>query len=634
MVPFRRNKSPRREDTAVQESREPSGKHVETLQKVTIRMAGDSGDGMQLAGSKFTSASVILGNDVSTLPDFPAEIRAPQGTLAGVSGFQIQFGSTDIYTPGDSLDVLVVMNPAALKVNISDLKSGGNLIVNIDTFTDSNLTKAGYTSNPLTDGSLSKYKVFQIRISTMNENAVKKFGLHFKQINLTKNFFALGLLCWLYDRPLEPTIEWIKTKFARVKSIADANIETLKAGYYFGETADIFPVQYRVPPARMVPGHYRRISGNEALALGILAGIELAQIDALYSGYPITPASDILHELSKYKEKIKTFQAEDEIAAIGAAIGASFGGTLGITATSGPGIALKGEAMGLAVILEIPLIILNVQRAGPSTGMPTKTEQSDLLQAMFGRNGESPLAILAPNSPSDCFDIMIQAIRIAITYMTPTLVLSDGYLGNSSDPWLIPNLSNYEKIKVTHPKATEEEFLPYKRNKYLARPWAIPGTKNLEHQIGGLEKNAETGYVSYNPENHQLMTNLRAEKIERIAYDIPKLEVNGPDSGDLLVLGWGSTFGAIFSAVKSLQDQGYNKIASAHLRYLNPFPSNLNEVLHSYKKVLIPEMNLGQLKLLIRGKFLIDAIGFNKVQGKPFQVREIEEKIIDIIGRK
>ena len=609
---------------------EKPAKKVETLQKVTIRMAGDSGDGMQLAGTKFTTASVIFGNDVSTLPEFPAEIRAPAGTLAGVSSFQVNFGSSQIFTPGDSLDTLIVMNPAALKVHLHDLKKGGNLIVNLDAFTDSNLSKAGYTNNPLHDNSLKEYRLFLVKISTLNENAVKDLGLDFKQVNLTKNFFALGLSCWLYDRPLEPTVEWINQKFGKVKNIADANIKTLKAGYYYGETAEIFPIHYQVPPAAMKPGLYRRINGNEAIALGLLAGLELANIEGLFSGYPITPASDILHELSKHKDKIKTFQAEDEIAAIGGAIGASFGGVLGITASSGPGIALKGEAMGLAVMLELPLIIVNVQRAGPSTGMPTKTEQADLLQAMFGRNGESPIPIVAPKSASDSFGVVIEAVRIAIKYMTPVFILSDGYLSNSSDPWLIPKMSDYQKIDVKHPIASVN-FQPYQRNEYLARPWAIPGTKGLEHQIGGLEKNAKTGGVSYDPANHQLMVNTRAEKVARIALDIPKLEVEGPETGDLLVLGWGSTYGAIHTACSSLQKQGY-KVATAHLRYLNPFPSNIKEVLYSYKRVLIPEMNMGQLKLLIKSMFLIDAIGYNKVQGKPFQVHELEEKIIELLS--
>ena len=609
---------------------EKSVKPIETLQKVTIRMAGDSGDGMQLAGSKFTTASVIFGNDVSTLPEFPAEIRAPAGTLAGVSSFQINFGSKNIFTPGDKLDTLIVMNPAALKVHLHDLKKGGNIIANLDAFTEFNLAKAGYKSNPLLDNSLNSYKVFQVKISTLNENAVKDLGLDFKQTGLTKNFFALGLSCWLYDRPLQPTIDWINEKFSKVKNIAEANIRTLKAGYYYGETAEIFPVHYKVPPAVMKPGLYRRVSGNEAAALGVLAGLELANIEGLYAGYPITPASDILHELSHHKNKIKTFQAEDEISAIGSAIGASFGGVLGITGSSGPGIALKGEFIGLAVMLELPLVIINVQRAGPSTGMPTKAEQSDLFQAILGRNGESPVAVLAPKSASDCFDTMIEAIRIAIRYMTPVMFLSDGYLANSSDPWLIPNLSDYEKIEVTHPKKTDEKFMPYKRDKYLARAWAIPGVKDLEYQIGGLEKNYETGGVSYDPDNHLKMIETRAEKIARIAFDIPKLEVDGPETGDLLVLGWGSTFGTIVTAVNSVREQGYN-VAYAHLRYLNPFPTNLKDVLHSYKKVLIPEMNLGQLKLLIKGTFLIDAIGFNKVTGKPFHVYELEEKIIDLL---
>ena len=605
-------------------------KQTETLQRVTIRMAGDSGDGMQLAGTKFTTASVIFGNDVSTLPEFPAEIRAPAGTLAGVSSFQINFGSGQIFTPGDSLDTLIAMNPAALKVHLHDLKKGGNLIVNLDAFTDSNLSKAGYKNNPLLDNSLREYKLFQVKISTLNENAVKELGLDFKQVNLTKNFFALGLSCWLYDRPLQPTIDWINEKFSKNKNVAEANIRTLKAGYYYGETAEIFPTHYQVPPAKMKPGLYKRVNGNEATALGLIAGIQLANIEGLFAGYPITPASDILHELSKHKEYIKTFQAEDEIAAIGAAIGASFGGDIGITASSGPGIALKGEAMGLAVMLELPLIIVNVQRAGPSTGMPTKIEQADLFQAMFGRNGESPIPIIAPRSASDCFDAAIEATRIAIRYMSPVLILSDGFLANSSDPWLIPKLSDYEKIEVTHPTKTDETFLPYKRNKYLSRPWAIPGTKGLEHQIGGLEKKAETGGVSYDPANHQLMVNTRAEKVARIAFDIPKQEVEGPETGEILVLGWGSTYGAITTACKSLREQGHS-VACAQLRYLNPFPTNLKEILHSYKKILIPEMNMGQLRLIIKGTFLVDAYGFNKVEGKPIQVHELEQKILELL---
>lgn len=614
------------------ENASPS-KPVQTLQKVTIRLAGDSGDGMQLAGTKFTSASVIFGNDVSTLPDYPAEIRAPAGTLAGVSGFQIQFSSMDIHTPGDELDALIVMNPAALRVNLKDLKKGGILVANSDSFTKTNLKKAGYETNPLEDGSLREYITHPVNISTMNREVVEKVGdLSSKQADLTKNFFALGLISWLYDRPLDPTINWIKEKFQRVPKIADANVETLKAGFYYGETAELFHVQYRVPPAEMSPGMYRRISGNDAIALGILAGAELSGLQVIYSGYPITPASDILHELSKYKHmNVATFQAEDELAAIGAAIGASFGGSMGVTGTSGPGVALKGESLGLAMILELPLIIFNVQRGGPSTGMPTKLEQSDLFQALYGRNGEAPMPVLAAQSAADCFDITVEAFRIAVKYMTPVFILSDSYLGNSSDPWKIPDLSTYERIEVKHPTSEDaEDYLPYQRDVNLARPWAIPGTKGLEHRIGGLEKKENTGDVSYDPLNHEKMVLLRQEKVDRVVHDIPPLGVNGPKQGDLLVLGWGSTQGAIYSAVKSLQNEGY-AVASAHLRYLNPFPSNLGEVLRSYKRVLVPELNLGQLRTILRAKYLLDVEGFNKVQGKPFQVREIEEKVLEIL---
>ncbi|MHA2365133.1 MAG: 2-oxoacid:acceptor oxidoreductase subunit alpha [Candidatus Hodarchaeales archaeon] len=608
-------------------------KPVKTLQKVTIRLAGDSGDGMQLAGSKFTSASVILGNDVSTLPDFPAEIRAPAGTLAGVSGFQIQFADTVVYTPGDALDALVVMNPAALKANISDLKKGGILIANLDAFTKNNLKKVGYQTNPLTDNSLDGYQVYSVKMTTLHQNAVSDIGLTKKQVNLSKNFFALGLISWLYDRPLTPTIQWVQEKFVRNQKLVDANIKTLKAGYYYGETTEIFHIQYRVPPAKMKPGIYKRISGNEALALGIIAASELSSKPAFYSGYPITPASDILHELSKHKSfGVRTFQAEDEIAAIGAAIGASFGGSFAITATSGPGIALKGEGLGLILILELPLLVINVQRAGPSTGMPTKPEQSDLLQAMFGRNGESPLPILAPNSPADCFDTVIEAVRIAFKYMTPVMFLSDGYLANSSDPWLIPDLANYDRFPVKHPSPDEsEDFFPYHRDENLSRPWAIPGTKNLEHRIGGLEKKEGDGDVSYDPVNHQRMVNIRQEKINNIAFDIPPLQVEGPETGDLLIIGWGSTYGAIKSAASSLRNQGYS-VANTHLRYLNPFPSNLGKILNSYEKIVVPEMNMGQLLLLIRAKYLVGAIGLNKVEGKPFHVADIENKIREILG--
>ena len=606
---------------------------VEIVPSVTIRFAGDSGDGMQLTGMKFTSESVFYGNDVATLPDYPAEIRAPAGTLAGVSGFQIRFSSEDILTPGDELDALVVMNPAALKVNIKDLKPKGILIVNEDGFTEFNLKKAGYNTNPLEDDSLKNYRVYKVKMTTLNAEAVKDLGLTVKETNLTKNFFALGLVSWLFDRPLEPTIEWIEKKFVKRPNIRDANIKTLKAGYYYGETMGIFPIQYKVPKAKLPPGRYRRISGNEAVALGILIASKLASKEVFYGSYPITPASDILHELSKLKGfGIKTFQAEDEIAAIGSAIGASFGGDIGITGTSGPGLALKSEALGLAIILELPLIVINVQRAGPSTGMPTKPEQADLLQVLFGRNGESPVPVVAPKSASDCFDAMILAIRIAITFMTPVVYLSDGYLANTSEPWMIPDIDSFPPIPVHHPTVDEfpEGFQPYLRNENLARPWVIPGTKGLEHRIGGLEKEDRTGNVSYDPLNHEHMVHLRAAKIERILNILPPLDFYGEQSGDVLVLGWGSTFGAINSAVRSLQKQGF-KVSHAHLRVLNPLRKDLGDLFKNFKKVLIPEMNMGQLRMLIRNQFLVNAVGLNKIQGKPFLVREIEEKIIQLI---
>lgn len=613
------------------------GKTTESLERVVIRLAGDSGDGMQLAGLKFTSASVIFGNDISTVPDYPAEIRAPLGTLAGVSGFQIHFSSIPIYTPGDDLDALVVMNPAALRVNIDDLKVNGILIANKDSFTEKNLQKAGYKSNPLEDESLSKYRLFSISITTLNKNAVGTIdGLSTKQVNLTRNFFALGLISWLYDRPLNPTIKWIETKFKNRSSIIEANIKTLKAGYYFGETNEIFPVQYQVPKAKMKPGLYRYISGNQALALGIVTASQLSNKEIFYGAYPITPASDLLHELVRFKGYgIRVFQAEDEIAAIGSIIGASFGGTIGITGTSGPGFALMSEALGLAVITELPLIIINVQRAGPSTGMPTKPEQGDLLQVMFGRNGESPVPVLAPQSPGDCFDMVIEAIRLAIKYMTPVVLLSDAFLANTIDPWKIPNLSKYQEIVVKHPtKETLGEidhFSPYTRNSDLVRPWVIPGTEGLEHRIGSLEKQDKTGNVNYEPVNHEKMVNIRANKIAHISKDIGLQKVEGPDKGDILVLSWGSTYGAAHTASENLRKKGY-KVANANLRYINPFPANLGDILKSYRHVLLPEMNLGQLQFLIQSRYLIKVKSLSKVQGRPFHVKEIEDGILNLLG--
>jgi 2-oxoglutarate/2-oxoacid ferredoxin oxidoreductase subunit alpha len=610
----------------------PAEHTVRDLERVTIRFAGDSGDGMQLTGTQFTRTAAVFGNDISTLPDFPAEIRAPAGSLPGVSGFQISFSSSEIHTPGDQPDVLVAMNPAALKTNVGDLPAGGALIVNSDAFSQQNLNKAAYASNPLTDGSLKQYTVFEIPISTLNARALAGLEMSAKQVDLTKNFFALGIMFWLYERSMDPTLRWIDEKFGKQPVIAEANKRALKAGYAFGETTEIFHTHYRVAPARLDPGTYRNITGNEATALGFLAASKLAHRPLFYGSYPITPASDILHQLSGYKNfGVKTFQAEDEIAAIGAAIGASYGGALGMTASSGPGIALKSEALGLAIMVELPLVVVDVQRAGPSTGMPTKNEQADLLQVMFGRNSDSPVPIVAPATPAECFDYAIEAWRIALKYVTPVVYLSDAFLATGAEPWKVPSLADLPDIGVENytDKAT---FQPYDRNpETLARKWAIPGTPGLEHRIGGLEKADITGNVSYDPENHHRMQMLRHEKVAGIAKDIPLLDVFGPSRGDLLILGWGSTYGAIRSAVERLQESG-KSVAHAHLRHLNPFPRNLEEVLRSYRNVLIPEVNLGQLLLLVRGKFLVDAIGYDKVRGKPFRISEIEAEADRILS--
>ncbi len=602
------------------------GPDVQELERVTIRFAGDSGDGMQLTGTQFTRTAAVFGNDISTLPDFPAEIRAPAGSLPGVSGFQISFSSSDIHTPGDQPDVLVAMNPAALKTNVGDLPAGGALIVNSDAFSQANLNKAAYSSNPLTDGSLKPYTVFEIPISTLNARSLEGLEMTSKQMDLTKNFFALGLMFWLYERSMEPTIHWVDQKFSARPVIAEANKRALKAGYAFGETTEAFHTHYRVKPAKLEPGTYRNITGNEAAALGFLTASRLAGRDLFYGSYPITPASEILHQLSGYKAfGVKTFQAEDEIAAIGASIGASYGGALALTASSGPGIALKTEAMGLAVMVELPLVVIDVQRAGPSTGMPTKNEQADLLQVMFGRNSDSPLPIVAPATPGECFDLAIEACRLALKYMTPVVYLSDAFLATGSEPWRVPVLADLPSIAVEN--ATDPAtFRPYQRDpETLARPWAVPGTAGLEHRIGGLEKADVTGNVSYDPDNHHRMQTLRAAKVAGIANDIPPLEVFGPESGDLLILGWGSTYGAIRSAVEDLTADG-RAVAHAHLRHLNPFPANTERVLRSYKRVLIPEVNLGQLSMLIRARFLIDAVGYNRVRGKPFRIVEIIEE--------
>jgi 2-oxoglutarate ferredoxin oxidoreductase subunit alpha len=607
---------------------------IEELDRVTIRFAGDSGDGMQLAGSQFTNTSAVFGNDISTLPDFPAEIRAPAGSLPGVSSFQVSFSSFDIYTPGDAPDVLVAMNPAALKTNLGDLPKAGTVIVNMDEFNEANLRKAGYEQNPLDDSSLSGYRVIKVPITTLNSRALKDSGLTGQQVDRSKNFFALGLMFWLYERPIEPTLRWIEDKFSKNPIVANANIATLKAGFHFGETAELFPVHYRVPKAHLAPGRYRNITGNQATALGFLTASKLAGRPLFYSSYPITPASDILEELARFKNfGLKTMQAEDEIAAMSAAIGAAFGGSLGLTATSGPGFALKGEAIGLAVMTELPVVIANIQRSGPSTGMPTKTEQSDLLQAMFGRNGESPVAIVAPATPSECFKMAIEAFRIATKYMTPCIFLSDGYLGSGSEPWRIPALADLPKIDVKY--ATDPKtFKPYLRDpETLARPWAVPGTPDLEHRIGGLEKSDVEGNVSYDAENHWRMVQYRAEKVARIARDIPDVEVMGDQEGELLVLGWGSTYGSIVTAVQRGRAAGYS-VSCAHLRYLNPFPENLGDVLSRYRKVLIPELNLGQLRMLIRARYLVDAVGLNRVTGRPFKIGEIEAKIRELVSQE
>jgi 2-oxoglutarate ferredoxin oxidoreductase subunit alpha len=607
---------------------------VQELDRVTIRFAGDSGDGMQLAGLQFTNTSAVFGNDVSTLPDFPAEIRAPAGSLPGVSSFQVSFSSYDIYTPGDEPDVLVAMNPAALKTNLADLPKGGVIIANTDEFNDANLRKAGYEENPLENNGLNSYRVIKVPITSLNRRALKDSGLTSQQIDRSKNFFALGIMFWLYERPIEPTTRWITDKFSKNPAVMNANIATLKAAYHFGETAELFPVHYRVRKMQLPPGAYRNITGNQATALGFLTASKLANRTLFYGSYPITPASDILEELARFKNfGVKTFQAEDEIAAMSSIIGASFGGALGLTATSGPGFALKSEAINLAVMTELPVVIADIQRSGPSTGMPTKTEQADLLQAMYGRNGESPVPIVAPATAGECFYMAIEAFRLAIKYMTPVVFLSDGYLGSGSEPWRIPQLDDLPKITINF-ASDPKNFHPYTRDpETLARPWAIPGTPDLEHRIGGLEKSDVYGNVSYDAENHMRMVTYRANKIAGIARDIPDVEVIGDRSGELLVLGWGSTYGAILSAVQRARTAGLS-VSHAHLRYLNPFPENLGDVLHSFRTVLIPELNLGQLWMLIRAKYLIDAVGLNRVTGRPFKIGEIEAKIHELVRQE
>lgn len=610
-------------------------KQTATLDHVIIKFAGDSGDGMQLTGTQFTNTAALFGNDLSTFPDFPAEIRAPQGTLAGVSGYQLHFGSVNIYSPGDSCDVLVVMNAAALKANLRNLKQGGTIIANSDGFDPKNLRLANYADgkNPIEDGSLDKYRLIVVDVTKMTRTALADSGLGTKEIDRAKNMFVLGYLYWMYNRSLDNSIKFLEEKFSKKKDILDANIKVLKAGYHFGDTSETFTTRYEVSPAPMPAGVYRNIMGNQAAAMGLIAASQKSGLALFYGTYPITPASDILHELARHKNfGIKTFQAEDEIAAICSIIGAAFGGSLAVTASSGPGIALKGEAMGLALMLELPLVIINVQRGGPSTGLPTKTEQSDLMQAMYGRNGEAPIPVIAANSPGDCFYMAFEACRIALEFMTPVIFLSDGYIANGAEPWRFPNSSALAEIKTSF--ATEkngDKFLPYKRNEKLARPWAIPGTKGLEHRIGGLEKQHETGNISYDPENHEFMVKMREAKTEKVADFIPLQKIdNGTEKGKLLVLGWGSTYGAIKTAVIQARAEGYD-VSHAQVNYIRPFPKNLGEILYNYDKVLIPEMNTGQLIKIIRDKYLIPAIGLNKIQGMPFSATEVKNKIIELL---
>jgi 2-oxoglutarate ferredoxin oxidoreductase subunit alpha len=602
-----------------------SQKPVEEVRGATVRLAGDSGDGMQLLGSQLTNTSALAGNDVATFPDFPAEIRAPRGTRAGVSGFQVQFASEEIFTAGDGLDALVAMNPAALVTNLSDLSPGGILIVNTDSFTDKDFKLAQLKSNPLEDYDLSAYRLIKIELTSLTRKAVEATGLSNKIADRCKNFFAMGFVFWLYGRSLEPTLRFIEAKFGSKPDVAEANVRSLRAGWNYGETTEAIASSYQVKPAKLPPGKYRNIMGNQALAWGLIAAAKLSGKELFLGSYPITPASDVLHELSKYKNfGVRTFQAEDEIAAICSIIGAAFGGAMGVTTSSGPGIALKGEAMGLGMILELPMLVIDIQRGGPSTGLPTKTEQSDLLQVLFGRNGESPLPVIAARSPADCFDVPQEAWRIATQFMTPVIVLSDGYIANGSEPWMIPDEEKLKKIEVKHPAAelNGASFMPYKRDEHLARPWALPGTPGLMHRVGGLEKEDVTGNVSYDPENHQHMTNIRADKVARIADAIEPAQVEGPESGKVLVLSWGGTYGSCTTATRRCRSRKL-KVAHLHLRWLNPFPKNLGEILARYEKVLIPELNTGQLRMLIRAKYLIDAVGYNKVKGKPFSVSEL-----------
>jgi len=607
---------------------------IEELESVAIRFAGDSGDGMQLTGTQFTNTSAVLGNDVSTFPDFPAEIRAPAGTLAGVSGFQVHFSNHDIFTPGDNPQVLVAMNPAALKANIADLEPGGTLIVNSDEFTAGNLKKANYAENPLEDGSLNGFKVVRVPLTTLNRNALDGIaGLGNKEKDRCKNFFALGLTFWMYDRTLDNSLQWINDKFGNKPEVVEANTRALRAGYHYGETTEEFAHRVRVNRYDVPPGTYRKITGNEAAALGFVTAAHRAGKTLFYGSYPITPASSILEHLASLKNfDVRTFQAEDEIAAIGATIGAAFGGAFAATGTSGPGISLKSEAMNLAIVLELPLVVADIQRGGPSTGLPTKTEQSDLLQVLFGRNGESPIPVVAPCSPADCFTLAHEAFRLAVRAMSPVVYLSDGYLANSSEPWRIPDPDDLPVIEVRH-RTDPTDFLPYLRDEdTLGRPWVLPGTPGLEHRIGGLAKQDGTGNVSYTPQDHSHMVGLRAEKVQRLQNTIPPQPVFGPESGDLLVVGWGGTYGALRSAVAAAQAKGHS-VAHAHIRYLNPFPRNLKDLLTRYRRVLVAELNLGQLALLLNGRFGIKVEQLNKVEGQPFKIREVLARIEELLRK-
>ena len=613
----------------------PTQKPAESLSGVTVRLAGDSGDGMQLLGTQLTNTSALSGNDVATFPDFPAEIRAPRGTRAGVSGFQVQFSAEEIFTPGDGVDTLICMNPAALVTNIGDLRRGGILIVNSDGFTDKDLKLAKLETNPLEDDTTEGYRLIKVPMTTITRDAVEPTGLSVKFADRCKNFFAMGLVFWLYGRDVEPTLRFIENKFSSKPDVAEANRLALKAGWNFGETTENFASTFSVPAAELEPGVYKNVMGNQALAWGLIAAAELSGKELFLGSYPITPASDILHELAKHKNfGVRTFQAEDEIAAVCSAVGAALGGSMAITTSSGPGIALKGEGIGLGLILELPFIIIDVQRGGPSTGLPTKTEQSDLLMVMHGRNGDSPLPVIAAQSPADCFNTAIEAWRIATKYMTPVFILSDGYIANGSEPWKIPEVDSLEKIEIKHPgprSPDDAPFMPYARDENLARPWALPGTPGLMHRVGGLEKQDGTGNVSYDPDNHQHMVDTRAKKVEKVAESIGDVEVFGKSKGTL-VLSWGGTYGACRTAVKTVVEEGL-EVGHVHLRWLNPFPANLEKVLGQYDNVLIPELNTGQLKLLIKDKFLINAIGLNKVKGKPFHVSEIIDKIKEVSGK-